>query len=248
VLADVGLLGLPNAGKSTFIRAVSSAKPKVADYPFTTLIPNLGVVKVEEHRSFVVADLPGLIAGASDGAGLGIRFLKHLTRCRVLLNLVDMAPFDGSSPLENAKSIIHEIERFSDKLAGRERWLLLNKVDLLPGDEVEARCKEVIDGLGWTGPVFFISAIGGQGTEKVCGEIMVHLEAIKRAEKDVPELVEEELVYQLDMQREARERIESLRQKHRAERLRAKGKLAVDEDVDDDYDDDDYDVETVYVE
>jgi GTPase len=248
VLADVGLLGLPNAGKSTFIRAVSSAKPKVADYPFTTLVPNLGVVKVEEHRSFVVADIPGLIAGASDGAGLGIRFLKHLTRCRVLLHLVDMAPFDESSPLENAKSIINEIERFSDKLAGRERWLLLNKVDLLPGDEVEVRCKEVIEGLNWTGPVFFISAIGRQGTDQVCGEIMVHLESIKQAEKEAPELVEEELVYQLDMQQEARERIESLRQKHRAERLRAKGKLAVDQNIDDDFDDDDYDVETVYVE
>lgn len=142
VLADVGLLGLPNAGKSTFIRAVSSAKPKVADYPFTTLVPNLGVVKVQQHRGFVVADIPGLIEGASEGAGLGIRFLKHLTRCRVLLHLVDMSPFDESSPADNAQAIIDELEAFSSTLAGRERWLLLNKVDLLPEEEVEQRCQE----------------------------------------------------------------------------------------------------------
>lgn len=246
VLADVGLLGLPNAGKSTFIRAVSSAKPKVAGYPFTTLVPNLGVVKIEEHRSFVVADIPGLIEGASNGAGLGIRFLKHLTRCRVLLHIVDMAPFDESDPLESAQSIIREIEQFSPKLANRERWLLLNKTDMLPADEVDERCQRVVDGLDWQGPVFSIAAISGQGTLQVCRDIMEHIDQVKAAEKENPELAIQEREYQLAMQRDARERIEALRAKHRAERLRAKGKL-VDEEGDD-FDDDDYDVETVYVE
>lgn len=251
VLADVGLLGLPNAGKSTFIRSVSSAKPKVAGYPFTTLVPNLGVVKVEQHRSFVVADIPGLIEGASDGAGLGIRFLKHLTRCRILLHLVDMAPFDASDPLENAQSIIREIGQFSEVLAGRERWLILNKVDLLPEDEVEQRCQAVIDGLDWQGPVFSIAAINRRGTEAVCHDIMLRLEAIKQAEKEDPELAEKELQYQIAMQKDARERIESLRQKHRAERLKAKGKLSDDGDLYSDFDDDDdddHDVEIVYAE
>src|SRR5690606_21260845 len=127
VLADVGMLGLPNAGKSTFIRAVSAAEPKVADYPFTTLVPSLGVVRTNRHRSFVVADIPGLIEWASEGAGLGIRFLKHLTRCRVLLHLVDMCPVDGSEPVENGRAIIRELELFSEPLVQRTRWLVLNK-------------------------------------------------------------------------------------------------------------------------
>ena len=148
VLADVGLLGLPNAGKSTFIRAVSSAKPKVAGYPFTTLVPNLGVVKVQAHRSFVIADIPGLIEGASEGAGLGIRFLKHLTRTRLLLHIVDMAPFDGSSPAESVSAIIKELEQFSPTLHQRDRWLILNKMDLIPEEEQEQRCQELVDTLG----------------------------------------------------------------------------------------------------
>lgn len=152
VLADVGMLGMPNAGKSSFIRAVSSAKPKVADYPFTTLIPNLGVVKVQQYRSFVIADIPGLIEGASEGAGLGVRFLKHLTRCRLLLHAVDMAPVDESDPVENVRIIANELQKFSPTLAGRDRWLLLNKIDLLDPDEVEERCQAVIDALQWTGP------------------------------------------------------------------------------------------------
>ncbi len=246
VLADIGLLGLPNAGKSTFIRAVSSAKPKVADYPFTTLVPNLGVVKVEQHRSFVIADIPGLIEGASEGAGLGIRFLKHLTRCRILLHIVDMAPFDGSSPLENAQSIIRELEQFSEALAGRESWLVLNKIDLLPEEEREALCQAVVDGLKWSGPVFSIAAINRQGTHPVCQDVMERLEAIKLAEKEDPELAEVERAYQLEMQNDARERIEALRQKHRMERLKAKGKLP-DDEGDDDFDDDDFDVEVEYV-
>ncbi len=256
VLADIGLLGLPNAGKSTFIRAVSSATPKVANYPFTTLVPNLGVVKVEEHRSFVIADIPGLIEGASEGAGLGIRFLKHLTRCRILLHIVDMAPYDGSSPLENAQAIMRELEQFSPILSQRECWLVLNKIDLLPEDEVKDRCAEVIDGLDWQGEVFSTAAISKQGTNDICHGIMERLETIKLAEKEDPELAEQELQYQLAMQKDARERIEALREKHRAERRLAQGKPvdsaggSVDGDDfdDDDFDDDDYDVEVVYVE
>src|SRR5690554_5884346 len=149
LLADVGLLGFPNAGKSTLIRAVSAATPKVADYPFTTLYPNLGVVSVEPHRSFVIADIPGLIEGASDGAGLGTRFLKHLVRTHLLLHIVDMAPFDTEvSPADNVRAIAYELDQFSPGLAQRDRWLVLNKLDLIPEDEREARCQAIIDEIG----------------------------------------------------------------------------------------------------
>ena len=240
VLADVGLLGLPNAGKSTFIRAVSSAKPKVADYPFTTLVPNLGVVKVQSHRSFVIADVPGVIEGAAEGAGLGIRFLKHLTRCRVLMHLVDMFPYDGSDPADNAQTIIDELGDFSPTLAKRERWLLLNKVDLLPPEEAEARCQAVVDKLGWEGPVYFISAINKQGTKELCGNILDYLEERWDAEEENPELAEAEVAMQEAMQAEAKERIEELRERHRAARSGEK-------DDDDDFNDDDYDVDVEYV-
>ncbi len=176
VLADVGLLGLPNAGKSTFIRSVSSAKPKVADYPFTTLYPNLGVVKVDYERSFVIADVPGLIEGASEGAGLGIQFLKHLSRTRLLLHLVDVAPFDESDPVDNAKKIATELARFSPELAARERWLVLNKIDLLPPEEVDGRCDEIVRALDWQGPVFRIAAISKQGTQALTFKVMGFLE------------------------------------------------------------------------
>ena len=236
VLADVGLLGLPNAGKSTFIRAVSSARPKVADYPFTTLVPNLGVVKVEAHRSFVVADIPGLIEGASEGAGLGIRFLKHLTRNRILLHLVDMAPFDDSDPAEAALSIVRELERFSPTLAGRERWLLLNKRDLLDDETFQARREAVVAALNWQGPVYEIAAISAQGTDALCGDLMNHLEQLKAAEQADPELAERERQLQSQMQQEARERIAQLR----ASQQRAR------RGDDDDFDDDDYDVDVEY--
>ena len=242
VLADVGLLGLPNAGKSTFIRAVSSARPKVADYPFTTLVPNLGVVKVQEHRSFVVADIPGLIGGASEGAGLGVRFLKHLTRCRILLHLVDMVPVDGTDPIENMQSITQELALFSDTLANREIWLVLNKTDLIPEDEREARCQEVIEALNWQGKVFDIAAISQQGTDQVTHAVMERLEDIRQAEELDPELIEIELAEQKQMQQEARDRIEELRQRYRDAKL---NNQSAD---DDDWDDDDYDVEVEYVE
>jgi GTP-binding protein len=243
VLADVGLLGLPNAGKSTFIRSVSAARPKVADYPFTTLVPNLGVVQVQEHRSFVIADIPGLIEGASEGAGLGIRFLKHLTRCRVLLHIVDMAPFDGSDPADNALAIIEELGRFSPTLAGRERWLLLNKIDMLPADEVDERCQAVVDKLNWTGRIHKIAAINGTGTKPLCNDILDSLELHWEEEKEDPERVEKELELQQQMQQEARDRVEQLRERYRAASKAAKETHSDD----DDWDDDDHDVEVEYV-
>jgi GTP-binding protein len=177
LLADVGLLGLPNAGKSTLIRAVSAARPKVADYPFTTLYPNLGVVSIESHRSFVMADIPGLIEGAAEGAGLGIRFLKHLRRTRLLLHLVDMAPFDAN-PVEDARSIITELERFSPELAAKERWLVLNKTDLMPDDEAAAARDRIVNALGWDGPVYRVSALSGQGTRELVGDVMSRIEEL----------------------------------------------------------------------
>ncbi|EKE01515.1 MAG: hypothetical protein ACD_21C00110G0004 [uncultured bacterium] len=172
LLADVGLLGLPNAGKSTFIRSVSAARPKVADYPFTTLYPNLGVVRVDMERSFVVADIPGLIEGAAEGAGLGIQFLKHLSRTSILLHLVDVAPTDDSDPVVSAKAIIKEIKKFSPELAKKERWLVLNKIDLLPEAELKTRVKEIVKRLKWKGPVFQISAIKKIGTKELCYKLM----------------------------------------------------------------------------
>ena len=239
VLADVGLLGLPNAGKSTFIRSVSAARPKVADYPFTTLVPNLGVVKVESHRSFVVADIPGLIEGASDGAGLGIRFLKHLTRNRILLHLVDMAPYDGTEPAESALSIVRELERFSPALAGRERWLVLNKCDLLDEETLDERRKAVVAALDWSGPLYSISAIKAEGTDALCGDLMNYLEQCREREAADADVAQSELELQNRMQMEARERIEELR----------RGPTSGDDEDEDgeDFDDDDFDVEVEYV-
>jgi GTP-binding protein len=188
LLADVGLLGMPNAGKSTLIRAVSAARPRVADYPFTTLHPNLGVVSVGPYRSFVMADIPGLIEGAAEGAGLGIRFLKHLQRTRLLLHVVDLAPMDpGEDVAATALSIIRELERFSPDLARRPRWLVFNKIDLLPEDEADQRINNVIGTLDWTGPVYRISALGRRGTEEMCGEIMTYLESRDREQEEQEE-------------------------------------------------------------
>lgn len=185
VLADVGLLGLPNAGKSTLIRSVSAAKPKVADYPFTTLHPNLGVVSVGVHRSFVMADIPGLIEGAAEGAGLGIRFLKHLQRTRVLLHLVDIAPPDPEAdPVQDARSIIRELKKFSPELAAKERWLVLNKLDLLPPEVAEQRCKDIVRRLRWKGPVYRISGLAHRGTEALCQALMSRLEDLQREQQE----------------------------------------------------------------
>ena len=159
VLADVGLLGMPNAGKSTLIRTVSAARPKVADYPFTTLVPNLGVVKVDRYRSFVMADIPGLIEGAAEGAGLGIRFLKHLARTRLLLHVLDVEPVDVSDPVVHAEAIIGELEKFSPALADQERWLVLNKLDLIPEELRDDLCQDLVKRLGWDGPVYRLSLI-----------------------------------------------------------------------------------------
>ncbi len=164
VLADVGLLGMPNAGKSTFIRSVSAARPKVADYPFTTLHPNLGVVRADGDRSFVIADVPGLIEGAAEGAGLGHQFLKHLQRTHLLLHLVDIAPFDDSiDPVTEAKAIIAELKKYDEELFKKPRWLVLNKADLLEPKDAEARAKKIVKGLKWKGPVFLISAQKADG-------------------------------------------------------------------------------------
>jgi GTP-binding protein len=177
LIADIGLLGMPNAGKSTFIRSVSAARPKVADYPFTTLHPNLGVVSVGTHRSFVVADIPGLIEGAADGVGLGIQFLKHLQRTRLLLHIIDVLPEEGAdSPVESAQKILLELQRYDESLYDKPRWLVLNKTDLLAEDQTEAICDEIVRGLDWSGPVHRISAINGEGTGKLCQEIMTLLE------------------------------------------------------------------------
>ncbi|MBB1089323.1 GTPase ObgE [Lysobacter sp. SG-8] len=176
LLADVGLLGFPNAGKSTLIRAVSAATPKVADYPFTTLYPNLGVVSVEAHRSFVIADIPGLIEGAADGAGLGAQFLRHLQRTRLLLHLVDMAPMEGGvegiSPAEQVRAIEHELGKHDPELLDKPRWLVLNKADLLLEEEQDEAAKAIIDELGWTGRWYKVSAISREGTWPIMKDVM----------------------------------------------------------------------------
>ncbi|HJW80715.1 MAG TPA: GTPase ObgE [Acidiferrobacterales bacterium] len=185
VLADVGLLGMPNAGKSTLLRAVSEARPKVADYPFTTLHPHLGVVRVGPERSFVMADIPGLIEGAAEGAGLGIRFLKHLSRTRILLHLVDVAPPDPEAdPVKSVKALAAELKKFSKELASRERWLVLNKMDLLPPDEREALIRKIVKGLRWKGPVFSVSAATGEGCRELSAKLMERLEALRQAATD----------------------------------------------------------------
>ncbi|MGC7589539.1 Obg family GTPase CgtA [Bisgaard Taxon 46] len=182
LLADVGMLGLPNAGKSTFIRAISAAKPKVADYPFTTLVPSLGVARVDANRSFVVADIPGLIEGASEGAGLGIRFLKHLERCRVLVHLVDIAPIDESDPADNIGIIEAELFQYSEALADKPRWLVFNKIDTMSDEEAEQRAKEITERLGWEDDYYLISAVTGKNVPPLCRDIMDFIEANPREE------------------------------------------------------------------
>ncbi len=183
VLADVGLLGMPNAGKSTFITAVSNARPRIADYPFTTLHPNLGVVRVAPEQSFVVADLPGLIEGASEGAGLGHLFLRHLQRTRLLLHIVDFAPFDGADPVAQAKAIVGELKKYDAGLYEKPRWLVLNKLDMVPNDEREARVKDFVKRFKYKGPVFEISALTREGCEGLIKDIYKHIKSQQVAEQ-----------------------------------------------------------------
>ncbi|MEQ1602395.1 MAG: GTPase ObgE [Methylophilaceae bacterium] len=228
VLADVGLLGMPNAGKSTFIRSVSAAKPKVADYPFTTLHPNLGVVRVDTNRSFVIADVPGLIEGAADGAGLGHQFLRHLQRTRLLLHLVDIAPFDETNdPVKEAKAIIEELKKYDEALYDKPRWLVLNKIDMLT--DTQERVDQFVKDFGWDGRVFAISAISGIGCKELTYAIMDHLDVVK-AEEDRQEAIRLQAVKAQQLQAQA-ERAEAEAQRVEAKRL----KLLASEQNDDDF-------------
>ena len=187
VLADVGLLGMPNAGKSTFIRAVSAARPKVADYPFTTLAPNLGVVRVDSERSFVIADIPGLIEGAAEGAGLGHQFLRHLQRTRLLLHLVDLSPrWEAGDPVHEARAIVEELRKYDQKLYDKPRWLVLNKIDMVDEAEREAVVAKFVADYEWTGPVFAISALDGTGCTALTYAIMDYLGTQARPVEDEP--------------------------------------------------------------
>lgn len=189
VLADVGLLGMPNAGKSTLIAAISNARPKIADYPFTTLYPNLGVVRVGPEKSFVVADVPGLIEGASEGAGLGHQFLRHLQRTRLLLHLVDAAPFDEAvDPVAQVRAIVAELKKFDATLHEKPRWLVLNKVDMLPAEEREKRVKDIVRRLRYKGPVFQISALTREGCELLVQKVFEHIHNVHRSEQPPAEI------------------------------------------------------------
>jgi GTP-binding protein len=183
VLADVGLLGMPNAGKSTLVRAVSSARPKVADYAFTTLHPNLGVVRIDHQQSFVIADIPGLIEGASEGAGLGHQFLRHLGRTRLLLHVLDIAPIDpDADPVKDARALVAELKKYDERLHRKPRWLVINKVDLVAPDERDERIRSLTRRLRWKGPVFAISAATGEGTRPLCNAVMQFLERLDHDE------------------------------------------------------------------
>lgn len=237
VLADVGLLGFPNAGKSTFIRAVSAARPRVADYPFTTLVPNLGVVKVDRYQSFAIADIPGLIEGAAAGAGLGIRFLKHLARTRLLLHVVDIAPIDETDPAEQVTIIENELQAFSPTLAEQERWLVLNKSDLLDDETLAERQQTILDALDWKGPVFLISAVSGKGCQELVHALMQTIEARREREAEDSDYAASQTDWRNRLEEEARERVQE---------LKLDAKLAREIAADDDDDEDDSDVEVVY--
>ena len=246
VLADVGLLGMQNAGKSTFIRAVSAAKPKVADYPFTTMVPNLGVVDADRHRSFVMADIPGLIEGAAEGAGLGIRFLKHLARTRILLHIVDVQPIDGSDPAYNARAILAELEKFSPTLAKLPIVLVLNKLDQLPEESRDEWCQHILDELQWTGPVFKTSGLMAEGTKEVVYYLMDQIEQQREREVEDPEYAAEIKALREQLEAETREQTIAAKEAYRAMR-KAQREADLDDDEDFDDDEDEGGVESIYV-
>lgn len=241
LLADVGMLGLPNAGKSSFIRSVSAARPKVADYPFTTLIPSLGVVKVDAFRSFVIADIPGLIEGASEGAGLGIRFLKHLSRTRLLIHLVDGKPLEGSDPLDAIEHIAEEVEQFSPALAENPRWLVINKIDMMTQEEQDELEDRIRNELPWDGPLYFVSALANQGTERLCQDVQVHFEQLDERLEEDPEFAEAYAEHRAQLETEARSTMQELADQ-RAER---KAKLKQQHNQEDD---DEGGLEVIYAE
>lgn len=247
VLADVGLLGMPNAGKSTFIRAVSAAKPKVADYPFTTMVPNLGVVDADRHRSFVMADIPGLIEGAAEGAGLGIRFLKHLARTRILLHIIDVQPIDGSDPAHNAKAIMKELAKFSPTLAKLPVVLVLNKLDQIAEESREEWCQHILDELEWTGPVFKTSGLLSEGTKEVVYYLMDQIEQQREREVEDPEYAAEVRAFREQLEVETREQTIAAKEAYRAMRRAQRLESMMDDDDDFDDDEDDNDVEVIYV-
>lgn len=227
LLADVGLLGLPNAGKSTLIRSVSAAKPKVADYPFTTLTPNLGVVRLDTQRSFVIADIPGLIEGAADGAGLGTQFLKHLERCRILLHIIDIMPADGSCPIENARTIVGELEQYSEKLFNKPRWIVFNKLDLVLEEEAQEITSEILTALDWQGESCNISAFSKMGTQVLSSRVMTFIESLPPEVVDAP--------------------IEGKDVEFKWDTYHEEAIIDAEDDLDDeDWDEDDYDVEVEY--
>ncbi|EPP8388000.1 Obg family GTPase CgtA [Acinetobacter baumannii] len=247
VLADVGLLGMPNAGKSTFIRAVSAAKPKVADYPFTTMVPNLGVVDADRHRSFVMADIPGLIEGAAEGAGLGIRFLKHLARTRILLHIIDVQPIDGSDPAHNAKAIMNELAKFSPTLAKLPIVLVLNKLDQIAEESREEWCQHILDELQWTGPVFKTSGLLEEGTKEVVYYLMDQIEQQREREVEDPEYAAEVRAFREQLEAETREQTIAAKEAYRAMRKAQRLESMMDDDDDFDDDEGDGDVESIYV-
>ena len=247
MLADVGLLGMPNAGKSTFIRAVSAAKPKVADYPFTTMIPNLGVVDADRHRSFVMADIPGLIEGAAEGAGLGIRFLKHLARTRILLHIVDVQPIDGSDPAHNAKAILGELDKFSPTLAKLPIVLVLNKLDQIEDESRDEWCQHILDELQWKGPVFKTSGLMSEGTKEVVYYLMDQIEQQRERELEDPEYAAEMKAFREQLEAETREQTIAAKEAYRAMRKAQREAGLEDDEEDFDDDEDEGDVESVYI-
>ena len=238
LIADVGLLGLPNAGKSTLISAVSAARPKIADYPFTTLVPNLGVVRLGEDESFVIADIPGLIEGAADGAGLGVQFLKHLARTRVLLHLLDISPIDNSDPVENFHVIERELANYSAGIAHKDRWLVLTKLDTLSPEEAKVKADSILAQLNVTIPVFMISAVSNQGVRELMGAVYEYLADLREQERADAAIEEAYAEQEARIVNETHSYSVTLRETRRAQRQQEKLGILVDDDDDDEQDED----------